>query len=108
MIATNAPKTSLADSAMRAQKFWDAGVTNWDGDSFKSSENNMRSLFGKLRSVSSVQLEEENLHDDATYSNMMQEEMAMADIGFEDGYGHEDTFTEAAQNYHPNPLVQSQ
>jgi hypothetical protein len=100
-----APKKGLADSALRAQKFWDAGVSQWDGEDFKKSQNSMNGLFGKLRSMSTVNLEEMADHDDATYTNMMQEEMAMADLGFDCGWGFDDDLTQAAILYCPGENV---
>merc|ERR1719316_1766543 len=96
-----APKKGLASAALRAQRFWDAGVTEWDGDEFKKSQNSMNSLFGALQSRRSLYIAEEDTHDDATYSNMMEEEMAMADLGFDQGWGFEDDFTPAVQEYRP-------
>jgi predicted small metal-binding protein len=90
---------SHANSALRAQKFWDAGVTNWDGDSFKLDQKNMNGLFKKLDHAKSTHLLESTSEDDSAYANMMQEEMAMADLGFDCGWGDDDCFTSMPAQY---------
>jgi hypothetical protein len=96
------PKKGLASSALRAQRFWDAGVLEWDGeDEFKKSRDSMNGLIGQLKSRSSLYICEADSCEDATYCNMVEEEMAMADLGFDYGWGDEDHFTPALEQYRP-------
>jgi hypothetical protein len=96
------PKKGLASSALRAQRFWDAGVLEWDGeDEFKKSRDSMNGLIGQLKSRSSLYICEADSCEDATYCNMVEEEMAMADLGFDYGWGDEDHFTSALEQYRP-------
>jgi hypothetical protein len=89
------PKRGVASAAWRAQRFWDAGVSDWDGDEFKKSQQSMNGLFGQLKSRNSLNIAEADSCEDAVYSNMVEEEMAMCDLGFDCGWGCDDDFIPA-------------
>jgi hypothetical protein len=82
------PKQDVCTTALHAHQCWDAGVTDLEDSKTSDALQN--------RSALSVSEAKRYANRDATYPNMFEEEMAMTDIGFDSGYGHEDDLIAAS------------